>query len=123
MEEVLKVLRQLEVMKSPGLDRIHPSFLREVHTCETIAYPLKRLFSHSIKCHLHLMNGRKQRLAHYSKRDKCVAGYYRPVSLKSMVYKIFQKFVRSHVMNHMKMIDSFTNKQYGFITDLQLYNY
>ena len=64
------------------------------------------------------MNGRKQRLALalFKKGDKCVAGNYRPVSLTSVVCKIMGKFVRSHVMNHMKMNDFFTIKQYGFIT-------
>ena len=52
----------------------------------------------------------------FKKGAKCVVGNYRPVSLMSAVCKIMEKFVRSHVMNHMKMNDFFMNKQYGFIT-------
>ena len=37
-EDVKKVLRQLKIDKSPGLDSMHPIFLREVS--ETIEIPL-----------------------------------------------------------------------------------
>lgn len=121
--DVLKVLRQLKVDKSPGLDSIHPRFLREV--CETIAYPLTRLFRHSVKSQTIPDEWKKAKIsALFKKGDKCVAGNYRPVSLTSVVCKIMEKLVRNHVMSHMKMNDFFTNKQYGFIagrsTTLQL---
>ena len=114
-EDVLNIVRQLKVEKSPGLDSTHQRFLREV--CETVTYPFMTLFNHSIKCETIPHEWKKAKIsASFKKGDKCEAGNYRPVSLTTVVCKIMEKFVRSHVMNHMKMNDFFTNKQYGFIT-------
>ena len=79
-EDVKKVLRQLKIDKSPGLDSMHPRFLREVS--ETIATPLTKLFNYSIKCECIPDEWKKAKIsALYKKGDKCVAGNYRPVSL------------------------------------------
>ena len=113
-EDVLTVLRQLTVVESPGFDSIHPRFLRQA--CETIAYPLTKLFNHSIKCQTIPDEWKKVKISVlFKKGDKCVAGNYRLISLTSVVCKIMEKFLRGHVMNHMKMNDFFTNKQYCFI--------
>ena len=122
-EDVLKVLRQLKVDKSPGLDSMHPRFLREVS--ETIAYPLTRLFNHSVKCQCIPDEWKKAKISAILKKgDKCVAGNYRPVSLTSVVCKVMEKLIRNHIMSFMKRNNFFTNKQYGFIsgrsTTLQL---
>ena len=55
-----------------------------------------------------------------------MAENYRPISLTSVVCKINESIVRDAIMNHMKINNLFSNKQYGFLsgrsTTLQLLN-
>jgi hypothetical protein len=53
-----------------------------------------------------------------------MASNYRPVSLTCILCKVLEKFVRDHIVNHMKRNTLFSPKQFGFIsgrsTSLQL---
>ena len=121
--DVFKLLTQLKVDKSPGIDKMHPMFLREV--AESISYPLTLLFNLSVKQEKLPDEWKQAKIsALYKKGDKSVAGNYRPVSLTSIVCKVMEKLIRNHIILHMKENHLFTSKQYGFIsgrsTSLQL---
>ena len=60
----------------------------------------------------------------FKKVDKKQASNYRPVSLTSVVSKIFKKLIRSRIVDHMNSNNLLSDKQFGFIggrsTSLQL---
>ena len=120
---VAKLLRNLNVNKSPGLDGLHPRFLRE--TADVLAKPLYRIFNQSLEQQRVPDEWKKGRIsAIYKKGNNTLAGNYRPVSLTSIVCKIMEKTIRAHIVHHMNINKLFTDKQYGFMsgrsTSLQL---
>ena len=60
----------------------------------------------------------------FKKGDKKQASNYQPVSLTSVLSKIFEKLIRARIVDQMKSNNLFSNKQSGFIggrsTSLQL---
>ena len=86
-------LKSLNINKSPGPDEIHPKILYEA--AEQLAYPLTFIFNKSVEL------GRipsKWKTAEvkpiFKKGVKSNPGNYRPVSLTSIVCKIFEFFIR-----------------------------
>jgi len=51
----------------------------------------------------------------FKKGDKRDPSNYRPISLTSVVCKVLERLIRDHLMNHLKMNNLLSNKQYGFI--------
>ena len=85
--------------KSPGPDGLHPRVLKELS--KEIAYPLKCIFDKTF------LTGKlpdKWKVAEvrpiFKKGNKTQPGNYRPVSLTSIVCKLFEGFVRNVLMNH-----------------------
>ena len=91
IEQVRKALQNLNGSKSPGPDEVHPKMLREL--AEELAYPLFTLFN---KCMEHGRLPREWKAAEvrpiFKKGDKSQPGNYRPVSLTSVVCKVFEGF-------------------------------
>jgi hypothetical protein len=60
----------------------------------------------------------------FKKGSRKMASNYRPVSLTCILCKVLVKFIRDHIVNHMKKNTLFSSKQFGFIsgrsTSLQL---
>ena len=46
--------------------------------------------------------------------QRCTAKNYRPVSLLSVVSKVFEKLVNNRLVDHLEKCDLFSNFQYGF---------
>ena len=46
--------------------------------------------------------------------ERSTAKNYHPVSLLSVVSKVFKKLVNSRIVNHPEKCDLFSNFQYGF---------
>ena len=122
-DDVQKILSKLKVDKSPGIDKMHPRFLKEVAT--ELSVPLTVLFNQSI------MTGKlpkewksAQITAIYKKGQKCQPGNYRPVSLTSIICKCLESIVQKHILDFMVQNKFLSDKQYGFIpgrsTSLQL---
>ena len=120
---ILKKLKKIKINKSPGPDTIHPRVLREVS--KEIVVPLKMILELSLKTmtlpddwkHAHVT-------AIYKKGAKTKAQNYRPVSLTSIVCKLFESIIRDAIIDHMTENNLFSSKQFGFIsgrsTTLQL---
>ena len=112
--KVMKKLNKLNPSKSPGPDTIHPRVLKELK--EVIVVPLTIIFRTSLETST-LPDTWK--IAHISaifkKKDKNVAGNYRPVSLTSVVCKLMESIIRDSLVDYMKKNALFTNKQFGFI--------
>ena len=112
---IWKILDKLKIDKSPGLDELHPRLLKELAV--SICKPLKIIFQKSIQ---ERSVPKEWKLAGVSaifkKGSKSQAGNYRPVSLTSVVCKVFEKIIRDHIIEFMQINNQFSDKQYGFIT-------
>ena len=111
--EMEKKLKALKVNKSPGPDGMHPRLLSEC--AEEIAVPFKILFDLTMKM------GKlpaKWKLAEvkplFKKGCKSQPGNYRPVSLTSIVCKVFESFVRDSINSHIVTNNLLSPNQFGF---------
>ncbi len=111
---VEKKLTELNPNKSPGPDSMHPRLLKEL--AQELKKPLTMLFNKSLQdTQLPEIWKRAKITAIFKKGDRKHAGNYRPVSLTSIICKVFEKLIREHIVSHFKKNKLFTNKQYGFI--------
>jgi len=122
---VVNLLKGLNQNKSPGIDNIHPTFLKELHM--ELEKPLTIIFNRSLKTKKVPCEWKKARIsAIYKKGSKAQASNYRPVSLTSIACKIMEKVIRKHITEHLDRNNLFTEKQFGFMagrsTSLQLIN-
>ncbi len=122
-EMVEKKLSELNPNKSPGPDSMHPRFLKEMAT--ELKKPLAMLYNKSLDSSQLPNIWKKAKItAIFKKGDRRHPGNYRPVSLTSIVCKVFEKLVREHIISHFKNNRLFSDKQYGFLdgrsTSLQL---
>ncbi len=123
-EEVIgKLLKELKEDKSPGMDKMHPTLLKELN--QELSKPLSLIFRKSLEEAKVPDDWKKARVsAIHKKGSRAQAGNYRPVSITSIVCKILEKIVRNHIMSHFKDNKLFTKKQFGFMggrsTSLQL---
>lgn len=83
---------------------------------EQLLVPLEILYQHSFT---HKELPQDWLIAHitpiYKKGAKCIPENYRPVSLTSVICKIFETIIREEIMTHMRTYNLFSEKQYGFI--------
>ena len=120
---VLKKLKELKVNKSPGPDAIHPRVIQEI--AESITVPITLIFKTSLQLK-ELPDQWKHAsvCAIFKKGNKTKPQNYRPVSLTSIICKTLESLVRDHIIEHMKLNNLFSEKQFGFIsgrsTTLQL---
>ena len=112
-EQMCKVLTSLKVSKSPGPDLIHPRLLREL--AQELSYPLKKLFNKTTS------EGKipaKWKIAEvrpiHKKGSRTSPNNYRPVSLTSVVCKVFECFVRDALYNHLITNNLLSDDQFGF---------
>ena len=124
-EVVYSQLKSLKVDKSPGPDKLHPLFLKM--TRDQITKPLQIIFANSLKEQQVPSEWKIAAVsAIYKKGNKKSSSNYRPISLTSIVCKILERIIKSHIMEHMLDNNLFSNRQFGFIngrsTTLQLLN-
>jgi hypothetical protein len=113
-QSILKKLDKVKITKSPGPDNIHPRIIYEVRT--VIAKPLEIIFRNSL-CSYSLPQDWKRAniTAIYKKGPKIVASNYRPVSLTSIICKIFEGFFRDGLVNFMMENNLLSDRQFGFL--------
>ena len=112
-DDIINKLKSLKPDKSPGPDCIHPRVLRELS--EELADPLKLIFDKTLGI------GKlpdRWKLAEvrpiFKKGDKTEPGNYRPVSLTSIVCKVFESFIRDSLCEHLAINKLLSDEQYGF---------
>ena len=112
-EMMFKALKKINPNKSPGPDKIHPRVLLEL--AKELSLPFTILFN------LSMTKGtlpKEWKLAEvrpiFKKGDRCVPGNYRPVSLTSVVCKIFEGFIRDKLNTHLKESELLAKEQFGF---------
>ena len=113
-EAVLKQLQSLKVDKSPGPDLIHPRVLHEL--AETLSTPLYILFKASLDEGIVPKQWKTATVTPiYKKGDKTDSANYRPVSLTSVICKIFERILSEGIMEHLKANNLCCEQQHGFI--------
>ena len=113
-DDILERLETLKLTKSPGPDMLHPRVLYEAR--QEIAYPLALIFNRSFDSKQLPLDWRSANIsAIYKKGSKKDASNYRPISLTSVVCKIFESILRDSITAHFQVNKLFTNRQFGFI--------
>ena len=125
LDNILSILRKLKTNKAPGMDNLHPRFLKELS--QSLLLPLQIIFSLSLStCKVPSDWKKGQIRAIFKKGNNSLAGNYRPVSLTSIASKILETIVRDHIMSYMFKNSLFSDGKYGFLprrsTSLQLLN-
>ena len=123
IETVRKLLTSINTSKSQGPDGLHPKLIYEL--ADAICEPLTMIFNKSFESGIVPDEWKKGQItALFKKGDKKLASNYRPVSLTSVVSKIFEKLIRTKIVDQMNSNNLFSDKQFGFIggrsTSLQL---
>ena len=110
---IRKLLETRDVTKSPGPDKIPPFILK---TCApTLAPILQVIFTQS----LHASSLPHDWLCAdvtpiFKAGDRTDPTNYRPISLTSIICKIFEHIIHKHIMNHLDANNILTDKQHGF---------
>ena len=111
--DMYKVLNSLKLNKSPGPDGIHPKILRELS--RELSAPLKTLFDRTLDDGRLPSSWKEAEVRPiFKKGNKSTPGNYRPVSLTSIVCKLFEKCVRDALYKHMIDNNILSNDQFGF---------
>ena len=113
-DRIEKKLANLELYKSPGVDKISTYVLKRC--AHEWARPLSKLFSMS------LTNGKLPdawKLANvtplHKKGSRTQPNNYRPVSLTSCVCKILESLIKDEIMKHLVASELLTTAQHGFV--------
>ena len=108
-------LKQLNASKSAGPDNMHPRLLKEL--AEVIALPLKLLFDKTLKEGKIPAAWKKAEVKPiFKKGSKNDPGNYRPVSLTSIVCKVFEGIIRDSLNKHLLDNNLLSDHQYGFMS-------
>jgi hypothetical protein len=112
--DILTRLQKLNINKSPGPDLLHPRVLFEARN--EIVQPLRMIFECSFSTTQLPTDWKSANIsAIFKKGSKCDAANYRPISLTSVVCKIFESIIRDTVNSHFSQNNLFSNRQFGFI--------
>ena len=114
VNDVEKELKSLNIYKSFGPDNIHPKLLRALSRNTSFVNSLTELYR---KCVI------ERRIPGIWKTANVVALHkkdskkdplnYRPVSLTCILCKVYEKFVRKHILNHVER--KININQHGFV--------
>ena len=111
---VKKVIKNLDLSKRSGPDCISVVFLKD---CEPeLSYILAELFNMCIKesCSRDCWKVSSVVPVFKNVRERSTAKNYHPVSLLSVVSKVFEKLINNRIVDHLEKCDLFSYFQYGF---------
>ena len=114
-EQIDKALVKLNSNKACGPDGIHPKFLKELHS--SLSVPLCILFNKTMSSGTIPTQWKTAEVKPiFKKGEKQNPGNYRPVSLTSIVCKIFEGFIRDALNPHLTENKLLSEHQFGFTT-------
>ena len=114
-DNMKSLLESLNPDKSPGTDEIHPRLLKEC--AASLAKPLKILFDKTMSSS-QLPDEWKRaeiRPIYKKKGSKLDPSNYRPISLTSVVCKVFEKVIKNRLCSHLIDQDLLSSHQFGFV--------
>ena len=113
-EEIKGLLNDINISKSEGPDDIHPKLLKVLSENDSFVHAIEILFR---KCY---ESGKLPEVwktakvtALHKKVIKCDAKNYRPISLTCILCKVFEKIVRTHILQHFEPF--IHSSQHGFL--------
>ena len=114
-EDVEKLLKNLLPNKAPGMDGLHPKVLKEM--AEVISSPITEIFKRSFDTGSLPTNWLQAVITPiFKKGDKTDPSNYRPVSLTSVICKILERIIITHIIKHLKANNLNCTQQHGFQT-------
>ena len=110
---VVKMLENLKEDKAPGIDEIHPKFLKEVRN--EIGAILAGIFNDSIKSGVIPRDWRDAIVTPlFKKGSRGETSNYRPVSLTCIICKVLERIVKERMVEHLNKNRLINNSQHGF---------
>ena len=115
LKEMEDAILNLNINKSPGPDNFHPKLLKACY--KSLSIPFKILFDYSLNegCIPDDWKNAEVRPI-FKKGDKSNPGNYRPVSLTSVICKLFEKFIKDSLNNHLINNNILSKEQFGFVS-------
>ncbi len=113
-EDVYYQLKKLNIYKSMGPDDIHPKLLKCLADNPLFVANLTLLYKKCIDQHTVPKLWKTANVIALHKKDsKKQASNYRPVSLTCILCKVYEQFIRSHVLNFVE--SRIIPNQHGFV--------
>jgi hypothetical protein len=110
--EVLKILRATDPNKAPGPDQIHGKILKMC--AKNLAVPLTMLFETSYYTCAIPQDWKSENVVPvFKKGTKSSVQNYRPISLTSLVMKIYERIIAAEILS--KVNGKIDNMQHGFL--------
>ena len=114
LSEVAEELKKIDVNKSQGPDSIHPKLLKSLAGNMDFVAALTELFNVCASTgNIPLAWKEANVVGLYKKGSKKDALNYRPVSLTSIVCKVYEKFLHRHILQHIE--NKISSCQHGFV--------
>ncbi len=112
-EQVERLLRAVDVKKATGPDNISPQVLR--HCASELAGPLSQVFSACVGGNTWPSVWKEARVVPvHKKNSRADPVNYRPISLLSVVGKVFERIVAEVICRHLDDNNLLSNQQFGF---------
>jgi ribonucleases P/MRP protein subunit RPP40 len=106
-------LSKLKLDKSAGPDGIHPKVLYELR--KVLKKPLRKLFVKSMESGEVPLAWREANVVPlFKKGSKTDVGNYRPVSITSLVGRLFEQIIKDYLVKFLEENELIRNSQYGF---------
>ena len=113
-EIVVKMLKSLKEDKTPGVDEMHPKFLKEVRN--EIGAIIAELFIESIKTGEIPKDWRDAIVTPLFKiGSRSDTSNYRPVSLTCNVCEVLEKIIKMNMVEHLMENEIIKSSQHGFM--------
>jgi len=110
---VLEAIEKLNVSKAPGPDGMHARVIKECKESFSIVFTL--IFKKSLQEGVLPKQWKQANVkALFKKGKRTQCKNYRPVSLTSIVCKIFETIIRDHITEFLEGNNLITNHQHGF---------
>ena len=111
-DEILKILKKLDVSKATGPDNIDGVVLKKCH--KSLAYPLTLIFNKSYTEGCIPTEWKTANVVPVHKKgDRSCVENYRPISLTCLIMKVFEKLVRERL--YKACLEKITPYQHGFV--------
>ena len=111
--KVRKYLQKIDLKKSVGPDEISPRLLKE--RCAQLKTPITSLFNKSLtQARVPCAWKRANLTTIFKKGEKKQDTNYRPISLTSVLIKLFEKIIRDKTVKFLEKYKLITENQHGF---------
>ena len=110
---ISKLLQNLNIHKAMGPDQINAKILRELQ--DILAPILEIIFNHSLNTGIVPSDWKMADITPlFKKGDRSQPNNYRPISLTSIVSKLFEHILSSNIRKHLESNNILHHCQYGF---------